>query len=550
MSEQSRETEYQFDCGDLDAVERWIRAQPPHALLSFRPAATRHLRDTYFDTEDWALNRARFTLRIRTNGDSREATLKSFGQREDGPVSRIEINEPLGESGLEAAGGPVGQRVRLMTAGRPLRPLFDVATDRRAFIIERNGSSLAEISLDDTRISSGGGPSSTLQRVEIEELAAGGLEEARTFIEAMQAACGLTPAQRSKFAAGLAAAGLDPAQTLDTGDEAQEPEATAGEYALASLRRYFRDLRQHEPGTRLGEDPEELHDMRVALRKLRAAMSTFKDVLPLRFQALREELRWLGGSLGTVRDLDVQLGWLEAERERAGWEDATALGPLIAELEQRRQHERARLLGELDSPPFVDLMQGLTAALREAAPGGAKALARVRKYGRKVLRRRYRQLERVIDDINADAPPPLYHAARIRAKRLRYSLDALAPVYGRRAEEVIDELKTVQDLLGEYQDCSVSITWLRETALGGDRDWPPHTLVRAGELMEQRRQRMAEIRLSLPEAFQRLEKRWRQLRRSMRKAASVSDEETPAPPSEPAVQRPLSIFRRFFSRRA
>ena len=85
-----------------------------------------------------------------------------------------------------------------------------------------------------------------------------------------------------------------------------------GELAFAVLRRQLAVLRAKEPGTRLGEDPEELHDMRVATRRLRAALSLFEGVLPVRAQVFREELGWLGRLLGAVRDLDVQLQGLAA----------------------------------------------------------------------------------------------------------------------------------------------------------------------------------------------------------------------------------------------
>ena len=76
------------------------------------------------------------------------------------------------------------------------------------------------------------------------------------------------------------------------------------------LRRQLGVLREKEPGTRLGEDIEELHDMRVATRRLRAALALFSTVLPVRAQTFREELGWLGRVLGAVRDLDVQLDGL------------------------------------------------------------------------------------------------------------------------------------------------------------------------------------------------------------------------------------------------
>ena len=80
MAVDEQEREYQFDCADLDAVERWIRGQPEHAQLSFRAEPQKMQHDTYMDTQDWAVNRAGFTLRVRRKGESSEATLKSMGK--------------------------------------------------------------------------------------------------------------------------------------------------------------------------------------------------------------------------------------------------------------------------------------------------------------------------------------------------------------------------------------------------------------------------------------------------------------------------------------
>ena len=90
-----------------------------------------------------------------------------------------------------------------------------------------------------------------------------------------------------------------------------DPDGTIGALALNVLRRHFETFLAREPGTRLGDDVEELHDMRVASRRLRAALSLFGDVLAPAVLNLREELQWIGGVLGAVRDLDVQLEELE-----------------------------------------------------------------------------------------------------------------------------------------------------------------------------------------------------------------------------------------------
>jgi CHAD domain-containing protein len=195
------------------------------------------------------------------------------------------------------------------------------------------------------------------------------------------------------------------------------------------------------------------------------------------------------------------------------------------------------------------LVADLTAALREC--GNGEAALPIRQYGRRVLTKRYRQFEREADNVTLDSEPALYHAARIRVKRLRYTVDALTAVYGRRAGELVIELKALQDLLGEHQDCAVAIEWLRQTALS-DRKWPALTLVRTGELMEQRRHHMAELREAWPSALEAVEKRWRPLRRATRKAARSGDgalelkaEAAAVAPPEP---RPLSFFQRFFGR--
>ena len=139
-------------------------------------------------------------------------------------------------------------------------------------------------------------------------------------MEQLRTSCGLQPARLSKFEAGLLALGQEIPGSPDLGPTEISASSTMGELAFAVLRRQLAVLRDKEPGTRLGEDPEELHDMRVATRRLRAALSLFADVLPVRAQVFREELGWLGRLLGAVRDLDVQLeGLADMAAATAGW---------------------------------------------------------------------------------------------------------------------------------------------------------------------------------------------------------------------------------------
>jgi CHAD domain-containing protein len=389
-------------------------------------------------------------------------------------------------------------------------------------------------------------------RVEIEEAEHGGLEQISTFIEALQAANSLVLTEVSKFETGLAAAELHPEQGFDLGYMTLSAEASSGEYAFALLRKLFTAMLNHEPGTRLGEDPEELHDMRVATRRMRAAMSTFRPVLPARFEAVRGELKWLATCLGNVRDVEVQIEWLDAVQRRSGWEDATAVGPLIEERRERWALERKELLEALDSERYIKLLEDLTAILREGDQGQGEAATPVRQYGPRVLKKRHRQFRREAEGLEPGSDPHLYHLARIRGKKLRYTAEALTPVFGEPVAELVTSIKAAQDLLGEHQDRAMAIGWLRQVAVS-DRAWPPLTLVRLGELAEGSRHRMAELREEWPETFEEVEKRWKAWRRALRKgrkkdAGPVKKLDAIAAAPEVAVQRPLSIFRRFFSR--
>lgn len=548
------ERELQFETHDLEAVALWIRSQPRHAQLSFRSTGEKVQQDTYLDTADWAVYRAGFSLRLRRRGDSGEVTLKALTKAKNGFHSRREISQRLSDvtGTWEAAEGEVSARVRAMTAGKPLRPLFEVVNRRRTVDIEREGVGLAEISLDDAQVMVDGAAKRSFCRVEIEESGAGGLEQAESFIDALRDAGELTPTDISKFELGLASAELQPGLAFDLGYTDLSPEASSGEYAYALLRRLFTAMLNHEPGTRLGEDPEELHDMRVATRRLRAAMSTFGDALPARFERMRAELKWIATGLGEVRDVEVQLEWLEEIQRQSGWEDATAIGPLIEERRERWSVERTRLLEALDSQRYRALIDDLTTVLREGDEGQGEAATPVRQYGRKVLRKRRRQFKDEAAALTPESDPHLYHLARIRAKKLRYAGEALTDVYGEPAADLVTAIKAAQDLLGEHQDKAVAIGWLRQTALS-DRAWPPLTLVRLGELAEGSRYRMLELRREWPETFASVEKQWRQLRRATRKSGkqreSGKKKVEEAPVTAVAVQRPLSIFRRFFARR-
>jgi CHAD domain-containing protein len=300
----------------------------------------------------------------------------------------------------------------------------------------------------------------------------------------------------------------------------------------------------------LGEDPEALHDMRVAVRKSRAAISVFQEVLSPRFAVLTQELKWLGQALGVVRDLDVQSAWLTKERTGAGWEQSVALGPLIEELANARQAARATLLAVMDSERYSELIVSMKKALIESDYATESSVEPVQRSATRMLRKRFSQFEELASDIELESPPLAYHAVRIRGKRLRYALEAFVPVFegNERVVRVVDSTKRMQDLLGEFQDCITATARLQE--LARKANLPTATIFLMGQLTERLRARMEEIRSAWPAAHENLLRSWGRAQKLLKEpvetpeaSSDEDDGENGEPP--PAVQRPFWLLRRF-----
>src|SRR5215203_145993 len=346
-----QEIEWQFEAEDLEPVEGWLhRHSSGSSGLTVAPGSTLEITDSYYDTEDWRFYRAGYALRVRDTDGHVEATMKSLDSAEGGLRNRREISEPLEDdrpATLEKAGGPVGGRAQLIVGGRELRKLFQIETRRRSFPLDEHGGEVlldaSEISVGEDRV--------ILRRVEVEAGADPG-PGLHDLVDEMQSALDLSPATLSKYESGLYAGGLDPEGDTGFGSILIDRSMSVGEVAFAVLRRQFAEMRAHEPGTRLGEDPEELHDMRVPTRRMRAAMKVFGDALPERARWLRQELRWVAHALGDVRDLDVQIERFQAWKEGAGEEDSKFLDRIVRTVEKRRAAARQNMLAVLDSDRY------------------------------------------------------------------------------------------------------------------------------------------------------------------------------------------------------
>jgi triphosphatase len=524
-----REREWQFDALDLRPVVRWLDERAASASvepLTIAPAGTVNQVDVYLDTDDRRFHRAGYTLRLRSlaqpGGAGGELTLKALGSTPatDGPRVRREMSEELERPDttlLGEANGPVGERVRAVAGKRRVEPLFEVRTRRRLYSVGLDGSPQGELALDETsiRLPAGGAPA-RLRRVELEA------PEAAThallpFVEGLRAACGLQPAGLSKYEAGLLSAGLGAPAAETFGPTTIDPEAAIGAVARAVLRRQFAAMVTREPGTRLGDDIEELHDMRVATRRLRAALSLFSDALPATATKLREELGWVAGALGAVRDLDVQLEQLDEWLTALPDADREPLDALRGLLEEQRASARAEMLAVLDSRRYQTFVDRFTRMLRSGrTPRTGPAAEPARAAAPELIESRFRRFRKAARRIEPHSPPSDYHRLRIRAKRLRYALEFLADLYPANTRPMIKRLVALQDLLGLHQDGDVAIARLRQIVADRGEALPPATVFAMGEIAERYRRYGAELRARFPSVYARVKgKRWKALRREI-----------------------------------
>ena len=431
-----QEIEWQFDAGDLESVEGWLDQHTSGSSgLVVAPESTLEITDTYYDTDDWRFYRAGYALRVRNTDGEIEATMKSLTPAEGSLRRRREISEPLSDdklATLREAEGPVGGRSRTLVSGRELRPLFTLETRRQRFALLLEGFDSGqehvrsgEISLDASEIPLGEEPA-RLTRVEVETGMAPS-PDLPGLVDEMQSVLELSPASASKYETDLYASGLNPQGDSEFGPTRIDPSMSLGEVAFAVLRAQFAEMRDHEPGTRLGEDPEELHDMRVPTRRMRAAMKVFEGALPERASWLREELRWVAQALGKVRDLDVQIERFEAWRGEADEEVSGFLDRILAITRKQRTEARKNMLETLDSARYERLMSSFAEMLR-LGPAAELELAQadepVTATAPALLSRRYRKWRRAAKRLDESSSSETFHDVRKKGKRLRYTLEA------------------------------------------------------------------------------------------------------------------------------
>jgi CHAD domain-containing protein len=257
------------------------------------------------------------------------------------------------------------------------------------------------------------------------------------------------------------------------------------EAARRQLRRFFDKLLAREDAVRDDEDIEDVHQMRVATRRIRASLQVVEGVYDARpIRRYRRGLRRVAQSLGAVRDGDVFLAHVVAYRDSLPADAPAGLEPLIAAVTAERAQARERLLADLDAKRYTKLKQSF--ALFLTTPGADIAAAesgltpRVRDFAGSAIWRRYEQW-RAYETVLSGAADATLHQARIAGKRMRYTLEFFADALGPNVEQVLSPLIELQECLGALQDVVTARTHVAALGLAGDEGAQAYLAARDAE---------------------------------------------------------------------
>lgn len=464
MASTHLEVERKYDPG-ADTALPDLSALPDVASVA---EPERHdLEAVYYDTDDLALAAGRITLRRRTGGDDAGWHLKlpaGAGERQEVrlPLSRATRNPP---KELRAA-------ILAFTRGEPLAPVATLRTSRAVHrLLAEDGSCLAEVCEDDVTAFDGASSHTLLAWREWEVELVDGSKPLLDRVDALMNTVGVAPAQAaSKLARVL-------------GDRVKPPPSPArprrkgpvGAVLQVRLAEQVEVLKRRDLDVRR-DTHEGVHQLRVAMRRLRSALATFRPLVDRDVtDPVREELQWIAGMLGEARDAEVMAQRLDQAVARQPVE--LVLGGVSARIQHtlstRYREGLATAVEAMETARYLDLLATLD-RLVDDPPWTPLAQQPANDVLPGLLRRDWKRLRRAVAAVDAATDSQsrdlALHESRKAAKRLRYAAEAAQPVLGKDAKRLAAAAKTAQTVLGEHHDSVVTRSVLRQLGVQAQLD--------------------------------------------------------------------------------
>jgi CHAD domain-containing protein len=395
---------------------------------------------------------------------------------------QLEIPRGDGRAKVVAPGGPTAPPARIrklllgVVRGHELELQSTARTRRAGVRVEQRKQSVANVLVDDVSVLEGQRVVSGFKRLHVRPL--NGEAKALDRIEAELRSAGARPESK--------AAESRPDASAPTADHVRE-----------RIAQQFAAILAHDPGLRLGGDPENLHRLRVAVRRTRALLRSASALLDREWaDHLRAELGWLGRSVGPLRDLDVLHDELRQEAGSLDELDTGGCERMLDLLQEQRAAARGDALKVLRSQRYLRLLDSLeeaSGAVPMRAGGATVAELAATEFAR------LRKTMRALGDRPTDEA---LHKARIRAKRARYAAEVAEAAVGKRAATFVRRAKAFQDVVGGNQDSVVAEEAIRRLGRGSGT----RAAFVAGRLVERQKERRRLARRSLPKAWKKLER--------------------------------------------
>jgi triphosphatase len=467
MHSRELELKVDLDSAAMRRIAKWL------LIRKNITGITQALRTVYFDTQDFELRRSGISLRIRKTGDRYVQTIKLAEHGSAGYFDRPEWQTDVSgfHPDLAAARATGLKTFRMKHLSNAVSTVFEIRVRRTTYVISDGGAQL-ELALDQGRVVSKG-RSAGFFELEI-EVQQGKKDDLFRAARAIGQVAPLRLGFLTKNDRGYALVQGNQQDVYRAGETPLRPKMTAEVAFRLIARECLRQLVANVPATLQG-NREALHQMRVAIRRLRALMSVFSVMIrDKELEKLKTEFRWISPILGAARDLDVLLD--ETLKPQPDGSANQGSDEIVRSFRARRNQAYGDVREALNSVRFRTLIFEMLAWV-ECGPWQRKrgALATAQReqaivtHAARELRRRYKKLTKAAADFKK-LDPGARHRVRIRAKKLRYAAEFFGSAFpgkkhAQRHQAMLSSLKELQGRLGALNDISTHERLISDVAL-------------------------------------------------------------------------------------
>jgi triphosphatase len=436
-----------------------------HPLLGEQPdgASTQTLHATYFDTPDHTLQQAGISLRVRRNGNQRTQTIKAAREPDGIALARDEWEHDVDSDSPDYSLAEQTALQPFLEHRSSIQPVFRVTTERTLHNVAFE-SSIIEVAADRSQVEA---KEQTVSFSELElELKDGMPADLFQLALALSTATPLRLSFKTKAERGFEAASGEQPTRVKAPPVVLRRKMTSAEAFQRVGASCLQHLMANEVIVRHAPEADAVHQMRVALRRLRAAITLFKSVVEdERREPIKAELKWMANVLGEARDLDVYITKVlePAQDEHSNDE---AYQNLVADYQERRDRAYEAVQETVSSPRFINGVLETAAwiqagdwLLDESKPSRKRRSQPIRMLAEEELGRRWKKIIKQGRNL-VELDPEERHQVRIEIKKLRYATEFFESLFKgggakKRKRAALSTLEALQETLGELNDIAV-----------------------------------------------------------------------------------------------